>query len=54
MLKQENVSVLGGEVDSLMEANTPENILKSTLYVILYHKWNLMQLKISVFYVIIM
>lgn len=53
MLKQENVSVLGGEVDSLMEANTPENILKSTLYVNLYHRWNLMQLKISAFYVII-
>jgi hypothetical protein len=40
MLKQENVSVLGGEVDSLMETNTPENILKSTLYVILYHEFN--------------
>jgi hypothetical protein len=40
MLKQENVSVLGGEVDSLMETNTLENILKSTLYVILYHEFN--------------
>jgi hypothetical protein len=34
------VSVLGGEVDSLMETNTLENILKSTLYVILYHEFN--------------
>lgn len=31
MLKEENISVLGGEVDTLMESNTPKNILKLTL-----------------------
>ncbi|XP_076076217.1 recQ-mediated genome instability protein 1-like [Mytilus galloprovincialis] len=31
MLKEENVSVLGGEVDTLMESNTHKNILQLTL-----------------------
>lgn len=32
MLKADNVTVLGGEVDALVETNTPVNSLKQAMY----------------------
>lgn len=41
MLKSENIRILGGEVESLVEENTPERILSSSLCVTLSNKFSI-------------